>query len=86
MPTRVCDICMEARPYDDIYVFDCSDSHKLCYQCYYQSCQSKMNNGEILTCPLCTNPFPLRDGEINQLRLPIDELKKIREYQIKKNI
>lgn len=82
MATRDCDICMEARPYDDIYVFDCADSHKLCYSCYYQSCQSKMSNGEILTCALCTHQ--LRDGELNQLRISNQELKKIRDYQMRK--
>ncbi|CAF0935591.1 unnamed protein product [Rotaria sordida] len=82
MATRDCDVCMESCPYDDIYVFDCSDNHKLCYSCYYESCKTKMNNGEILTCALCTNP--LREGELNQLRISNDELKKIRDYQIKK--
>ena len=82
MPTRLCDICMEARPYDDIYVFDCQDSHKLCYECYYQSCQAKMTGGEILTCAIC--PHPLRDGELNQLRVSEDELRTFREYQIRK--
>ncbi|CAM2721844.1 unnamed protein product [Rotaria socialis] len=82
IPTRDCDICMEARPYDDIYVFDCADSHKSCYSCYYQSCQAKMSNGEILTCAICTNP--LRDGELNQLRISKEELKKILEYQMRK--
>ncbi|CAF4935245.1 unnamed protein product [Rotaria sp. Silwood1] len=82
MPKRDCDVCMESRPYDDIYVFDCSDNHKICYSCYYDSCKSKMNNGEILTCALCTNP--LRDGELNQLRISNEELRIIRDYQIKK--
>jgi len=41
-----------------------------------------MNNGEILICAICTNP--LRDEELNQLRIPIEELKKIREYQMRK--
>ncbi|CAF0918516.1 unnamed protein product [Adineta steineri] len=82
MPRRDCDICMEACPYDNIYVFDCADSHKLCYTCYYQSCQTKMNNGEILTCAICTHP--LKDGELNQLRIPFEELQKIRDYQMKK--
>ncbi|CAF4747147.1 unnamed protein product, partial [Rotaria sp. Silwood2] len=82
MARRDCDVCMESCPYDDIYVFDCNDNHKICYSCYYQSCKSKMNNGEILTCALCTNP--LKDGELNQLRIPDEELKIIRDYQMKK--
>jgi hypothetical protein len=73
---------MECRPYDDIYVFDCEDSHKLCYGCYYQSCQSKINDGQILTCALCTHL--LKDGELNQLKIPNDQLQIIREYQMKK--
>jgi hypothetical protein len=82
MPSRVCDICMESRPYDDIYVFDCDDSHKLCYGCYYQSCQTQMEHGQILTCALCSNP--LRDGELNQLRVPFEQIEKIRDYQMRK--
>jgi hypothetical protein len=73
---------MESHPYDDIYVFDCDESHKTCYNCYYQSCQTKMNAGEILTCAICA--YPLRDGELNQLRVPYNQLTIIRDYQMKK--
>ena len=41
-----------------------------------------MDNREILTCAMCT--YPLRDGEINQLRVSKEELKAIRDYQMKK--
>jgi aspartate carbamoyltransferase regulatory subunit len=43
-----------------------------------------MSNGEILTCGLYTNP--LRDGELNQLRVSDEEIKKIRDYQMKKTL
>ncbi len=84
MPTKVCDVCMEACFYEDIYVFDCPDSHKLCYQCYYQSCATKMSNGELLTCGLCTHL--LQDGELNQIRASDEERRKIRDYQMKKTL
>jgi hypothetical protein len=74
MPTKICDVCMEAYPYEDIYVFDCPDSHKLCYQCYYQLCRTKMSNGELLTCGLSATP--LRDCELNQLRVFGEEKRK----------
>ena len=81
IPTRDCEICMNSHRYDDIYVFDCDDAHKVCYTCYQRSCRVKQRNREILTCALC--PFPLKDGELNQLRLPPDELQQIRDHQTK---
>ena len=75
---------MEAQSYDDIYVFDCPENHKLCYSCYHQSCETKMANGEILTCGICTHP--LREGELNQLRLPREQIKKFQDYQMKKTL
>ena len=75
---------MEASPYDDIYVFDCTENHKLCYSCFHRSCETKMANGEILTCGICSNS--LREGELNQLRISSDEIKKFRDYQTKKTL
>ena len=43
-----------------------------------------MANGEILTCGICSNP--LREGELNQLRISPDEIKKFRDYQTKKTL
>ncbi|CAF3586698.1 unnamed protein product [Adineta steineri] len=82
VPTRDCDICMESHIYDDIFVFGCNDSHKLCYGCFADSCTAKMNNNEILTCALCT--YQLQYGEIKQLRIPTDQAKEFLEYQTQK--
>jgi aspartate carbamoyltransferase regulatory subunit len=43
-----------------------------------------MSNGEMLTCGLCTNP--IKDEELNQLRISNEEIKKIRNYQMKKTL
>ncbi len=43
-----------------------------------------MSNGELLTCGLCSTP--LRDGELNQLRVSAEERRKFRDYQMKKTL
>ncbi|CAF1135239.1 unnamed protein product [Rotaria sp. Silwood1] len=82
VPTLDCGVCMEACPYEDIFVFGCKDDHKLCYTCFEQSCTTKMNSNEVLTCGLCN--YQLQDGEINQLRVPRDRKRVFHEYQIQK--
>ncbi|CAF2822543.1 unnamed protein product [Rotaria sp. Silwood2] len=80
--TRDCDVCAETCVYEDIFVFGCTESHKLCYRCFEASCTTKMTNNEILTCPLCN--YQLQDGEIRQLRVSADRQKQLLEYQIQK--
>ncbi|CAM4783822.1 unnamed protein product [Rotaria magnacalcarata] len=82
LPTRDCDICMESCFLDDIFVFGCDESHKLCYKCYEQSCIVKMNNNEILTCATC--PYQLQYGELKQLRISPDQRNLVVEYQVQK--
>ncbi len=82
MATRDCDICMNSYVYDDIFVFDCKDSHKTCYECFADSCKTKMNSNELLTCAMCAHQ--LLDGEINQLRLPADQKRQFVDYQTQK--
>jgi aspartate carbamoyltransferase regulatory subunit len=43
-----------------------------------------MSNDEMLTCGLCTNP--IKDEELNQLRISNEEIKNIRDYQMKKTL
>jgi hypothetical protein len=80
--TRDCDVCAETCVYEDIFVFGCTESHKLCYRCFENSSTTKMNNNEILTCPSCN--YPLQEGEIRQLRVSADRQKQFLEYQIQK--
>jgi hypothetical protein len=44
----------------------------------------KMSNGELLTCALCSTP--LRDCELDQLRVSAEERKKFQNYQTKKTL
>ena len=80
--TRDCDVCAEACVYDDIFVFGCKDSHKLCYGCVQRSCTTKMNNNEVITCAMCD--YQLLDGELKQLRIPDDQKKQFLKYQTEK--
>ncbi|CAF0935264.1 unnamed protein product [Rotaria sordida] len=82
IPTRDCDVCMETCVYDDIFVFGCEESHKLCYGCFENSCTTKMTNNEILTCGLCA--YELHEGEIKQLRVADNRKKQFLDYQIQK--
>lgn len=82
LPSRECDICMESCLYDDIYVFGCPDSHKLCYGCYETSCRTKMNNSEILTCGICS--YQLTYGELQQLRVSPQDRDNFVQYQVQK--
>ncbi|CAF0915545.1 unnamed protein product [Rotaria sordida] len=82
VPTLDCGVCLEACPYDDIFVFGCQDTHKLCYSCFERSCTTKMNSNEVLTCGICN--YQLQDGEINQLRVSRGGKRKFHEYQIQK--
>ncbi|CAF3382163.1 unnamed protein product [Rotaria socialis] len=82
VPTFNCGVCLESYPYQDIFVFGCKDSHKLCYGCFEESCTVKMNSGEILKCALCD--YQLEHGEINQLRVAREQKKKFHEHQIEK--
>ncbi|UJR08019.1 hypothetical protein I4U23_012297 [Adineta vaga] len=82
LPSRLCDICMESYLYDDIYVFGCPDSHKLCYNCYETSCRTKMNNNEVITCGICSYQLPY--GELRQLRILPAEQDKFVQYQVQK--
>jgi hypothetical protein len=82
VPTRDCDVCAESYIYDDIFVFGCEESHKMCYGCFEGSCTTKMNNKEILTCAMCAHQ--LQDGDIKQLRIPADRKKQFLEYQTQK--
>ncbi|CAF0999228.1 unnamed protein product [Didymodactylos carnosus] len=86
IPTRVCDVCTDSCTYDDIFVFDCESNHKLCYSCYHDGIRAKFNSQEILCCPLCSanTAKPLLDGEINQLRIPIEDIRKYKDYQTRK--
>jgi hypothetical protein len=80
--TRDCDVCAESYLYDDIFVFGCEENHKLCYGCFEDSCKTKMNSKEVLTCPMCA--YQLQDGELKQLRVPTDQKKQFLEYQTQK--
>ncbi|CAF1455451.1 unnamed protein product [Rotaria magnacalcarata] len=82
IPTLDCGICMETCIYDDIFVFGCEENHKLCYVCFENSCASKMNNNETLTCGMCN--YQLQEGEIKQLRVPADRKRQYLDYQIQK--
>jgi len=73
---------MESCLYDDIYVFGCPDSHKLCYKCFEISCRTKMNNKEILTCGICCYQLPY--GELKQLRVLPTEPDQFVQYQVQK--
>lgn len=73
---------MESFVYDDIFVFGCEENHKLCYGCFENACQSKINNNEILTCGLCN--YQLEEGEIKQLRIPADKKRQYIDYQTQK--
>ncbi len=82
MPTRDCDICMNSYVYDDIFVFGCEESHKVCYECFAESCRTNMNSKEVLKCALCA--YQLQEGEIKQLRIPADQKREFVDYQIQK--
>ncbi|CAF0760021.1 unnamed protein product [Adineta steineri] len=82
LPTHDCDICMESCLFDDIFVFGCDQSHKLCYQCYEKSCRNQMVTNKILTCALCS--YQLQYGELKQLRISSEELDQFIQYQIQK--
>ncbi|UJR07828.1 hypothetical protein I4U23_012111 [Adineta vaga] len=82
VPTRDCEVCLEAKVYDDVFVFGCDESHKLCYGCFEDACVAKMNSNEVLTCGLCT--YQLLDGEIKQLRVSDDRKREFLDYQAQK--
>lgn len=82
VPKRACDICTDEYIYDDIFVFGCEQNHKLCYTCFAESCAAKKNANEILTCPMCAYQLP--EGEIKQLRISADEIRKLIDYQLQK--
>lgn len=82
IPQMTCGICGDDFVYDDIFVFGCDQSHKICYACFARSCQTKMADNAFLTCAEC--PYQLTDGEIKQLRLSDEEIKVYREYQLEK--
>jgi hypothetical protein len=82
LPSRECDTCMESCLYDDIFVFGCPDSHKLCYKCYEMSCRTKMINNEILTCGICSYQLPY--GELKQLRVSAARRDEFVQYQVQK--
>lgn len=73
---------MESCLYDDIFVFDCDESHKLCYKCYEESCTTKMKSNQVLTCGLCS--YQLQYGELKQLRVSPAQQELFVEYQIQK--
>ena len=79
--TRVCDVCAETWVYDDIFVFGCEESHKLCYECFENLCAIKMTNNEILTCGTCN--YQLQEGELRCLRVPDDRKRQFVEHQTK---
>ncbi|CAF3153334.1 unnamed protein product, partial [Rotaria sp. Silwood2] len=82
LPSRECDTCIELCLYDDIYVFGCPDSHKLCYKCYEILCRTKMKNNEILTCGICSYQLPYI--ELKQLRVSPAERDQFVQYQVQK--
>lgn len=82
IPTRECGICLNPYVYDDIFVFGCEESHKICYECFADACQAKMNSNEILACAECAHQLSV--GEINQLRVPDEEKTRFRDYQNQK--
>ena len=80
---RECSICLEECRYEEIFVFDCPSLHKCCSKCFLQSCRTKINEEQILTCVLCQHL--LNDGDLNQLpRLDQQQLKQIKDYQLTK--
>ncbi len=84
MPTRDCDVCANSYIYDDIFVFGCEESHKLCYKCFADSCTAQVNGNAVLKCPMC--PYQLQEGELKQLRIPADEKRRFVEYQTQKTL
>lgn len=82
IPSGECSICLESCRYDDIFIFDCDSNHKSCYKCYEQSCTTKMNNNEILTCILCS--YPLSYNEVKQIRVSSIQRDLFVEYQMQK--
>ncbi|CAF1091734.1 unnamed protein product [Adineta ricciae] len=82
VPTVECAVCLEARVYDDVFVFGCDEKHKLCYGCFEDACTAKMNNNEVLTCALCA--YQLLDGEIKELRVSNDRKREFLDYQSQK--
>ena len=82
VPTIQCEICQDSFSYDDIFVFGCDKSHKACYECFEGSCTSKMNNNEVLTCPMC--PYQLTEGEVKHMRVSPERRQELLDYQIQK--
>lgn len=82
IPKRACDICAEDYVLDDIFVFGCDESHKLCYTCYGEHCRMNMQNGAILICSGCS--YVLQYGELKQLRVSDQEKQQFIDYQVQK--
>ena len=82
IPKHTCGVCLENCLYENIFVFGCKESHKVCYSCFTDSCDTKFNSNESLKCPLCD--YQLLVGEINQLKVSDDRKKQLVEYQIEK--
>ena len=82
IPMMTCGLCGDNFIHDDIFVFGCDQSHKMCYPCFSRSCEIKMRDNAILTCAECA--YQLTDGEIKQLRLSDEEITAYRRYQLEK--
>lgn len=68
--TIECPICICEVMVDDIFVLDCNDDHKLCYDCLYQHALSKLNVNSALTCPIGKCNQIIHLNELNSLPFP----------------
>jgi hypothetical protein len=70
--------------HEDIYIFNCPDAHRTCFDCFLQHVTMKRNDNQLLTCNYCD--YPLEMGEIEQLRISEQERMALKEYQTEKSL